>query len=97
LNITPLEPDISVMEMSAPVPQRAENARRGYISVTRARIRSSPDTSTNRNVLGWGRSGERFAVLEEGTGRDGAKWYRVRSESGDTTGWVSGALLRMEN
>jgi len=68
----------------------AGNDLRGSVTVNNARIRSAPDTSANNNVVGWGRTGERFTVLEEGIGSDGAKWYHVVFADGSKRGWVSG-------
>ena len=86
----------SVSEEPIPVAPRAENTVGGYISVPIARIRSAPDTSTNDNLIGRGRSGERFIVLEEGPGTDGSKWYNVEFEDGSKRGWLKGSLLRLE-
>jgi hypothetical protein len=70
--------------------------RRGVVSARSVRIRSAPDTSTNNNVVGWGSTGDRFSVLEEGSGRDGSKWYRIRYEEGNKQGWISGTLVTLE-
>ena len=92
----------TIMEIQMPVPVElnvgfnAENAVRGYITVPNARIRSAPDTSTNDNVIGWGSSGDRFTILEEGSGGDGSKWYNIIYEDGSNHGWISGSLVRLE-
>ena len=105
------EPNITVTEVQTPVtpepstappvasaeePQ-AENAIRGSVTTPNARIRSVPDTSTNRNVVGWGNVGDRFTVLEEGSSSDGSKWYRIQYENGNKRGWISGSLVKLED
>ncbi len=100
------KPDITVIEIapSAPTPSTyasltTENEIKhvqGYITANSARIRSTPDASIRTNVTGWGRKGDRFAVLEEGTDKDGAKWYRVRYEEGNKEGWISSSLVKLE-
>ena len=71
-------------------------ARRGVVSVRSARIRSTPDTTTNNNVVGWGNRGNRFFVLEERIVKDGSTWYHVRSEESGKQGWISSALVTLE-
>ncbi|MDR2179351.1 MAG: SH3 domain-containing protein [Synergistaceae bacterium] len=70
--------------------------RRGVVSARSARIRTTPDTTRKDNVVGWGTKGDRFTVLEEGFGKDGARWYRIRYEEGDKRGWISGSLVTVE-
>ncbi|MDR1621114.1 MAG: SH3 domain-containing protein [Synergistaceae bacterium] len=70
--------------------------RRGVVSARSARIRTAPDTSRSDNIVGWGNRGDRFSVLEEGTGRDGSTWYRIRYEEGSKQGWISGTLVTLE-
>jgi hypothetical protein len=60
------------------------------------RIRSTPDTSTNDNVIGWGRSGDRVLILEKNTARNGGVWYRIRYEEGGKQGWISASLVTLE-
>ena len=90
--------DVTVFEMQTPVSAdlRNEDIGRGSITARNARIRSSPDISTNDNVVGWGHAGDRFTVLEEGAGVDGSKWYNVVYENGSKSGWISGSLVRLE-
>ena len=100
------EEDIYLVEQP-PIPDEFDQANstavpvgydlRGSVTVNNARIRSAPDTSANNNVVGWGRAGDRFTVLEEGTGRDGSKWYNVVFEDGNKRGWISGALVSLGN
>jgi len=100
----PAEPYIAAVEIQTPASEElgpavlpgAENALRGYVTASNARIRSAPDTSTNDNVVGWGRNGDRFIVLEEGSGIDGSKWYNIMRENGNRRGWISGSLVRLE-
>jgi hypothetical protein len=73
-----------------------QGIRRGFVSARSVRIRSAPDTSTNDNVVGWGNSGDRLVILEEGRGRDGSVWYRIRYETGNKQGWISGSLVTLE-
>ena len=83
--------------VTSPVQQiPVEGTVRGFVSAQNVRIRSTPDTSNNDNVVGWGRNGDRFVVLGEGTGRDGSKWYNVRYEEGNKQGWISGSLITVE-
>jgi uncharacterized protein YgiM (DUF1202 family) len=74
-----------------------QGLQRGFISVRSVRIRSAPDTSTNDNVIGWGRNGDRVLILEKSRSRDGSGWYRVRYEDGSKQGWVSGSLVTLED
>jgi hypothetical protein len=62
------------------------------VSVPRVRIRAAPDVSAD-NVLGWAYKGERFAVLKEGPGRDGSKWYNVRYEKIGKEGWIKASMM----
>jgi hypothetical protein len=81
---------------SAPSEGPARTLRRGVVSVRSARIRSTPDTSRNDNIVGWGSSGDRFSVLEEETNPDGALWYNIRYEDGGKQGWISASLVTLE-
>ena len=97
LNVTVVEIPASSFDFSAAEAALQKAAlRKGFISARRARIRSAPDTSTGANVVGWGQSGDRFSVLDEGTSADGATWYRIRYETGDKQGWISGSLVTLE-
>ena len=105
-----VEQDVTAVEIQTPVSARpssvspvaavvppAENAVRGYVRFANVRIRSEPDTSTSDNIVGRGYTGDRFIVLEEGSGSDGSMWYNVEYEDGSKRGWVSGSLVRLEN
>ena len=103
-----LEPRVTVVEIPAPLVEipsppseepdepQAQPLRRGSISSNSARIRSSPDTSTNANVVKTGRKGDRFFILKEATGSNGSKWYNIRYESGGQEGWISASLVTLE-
>jgi len=69
---------------------------RGFITAPNVRIRSTPDTTTAQNVVGWARAGDRFTVMEEARGRDGLLWLYVVYDTGDRRGWTSSTLLRLE-
>jgi hypothetical protein len=98
-SVTVEEPNVVIVEPETPAPTAAREGtplRQGIVSGRSARIRSAPDTSSNDNVVGWGSWGDRFSVLEEGFGRDGSRWYRVRYEEGEKQGWISGTLVTLE-
>ena len=67
-----------------------------FVSAPRARIRTVPDTTTNANMVGWARNGDRFRILNEGRGRDGLIWYNVVFEDNERRGWISSTLVRLE-
>jgi hypothetical protein len=70
----------------------------GVVSAYGVRIRAAPDVSAD-NIVGQASLGERFAVLAEGEDRDGAKWYNVRRENGESAdgkGWIKASLMRFE-
>jgi hypothetical protein len=96
------KPKETIIEISStlsadPPDFEKEALRQGFVSAYRARMRDKPDTSTNTNVIGWRRKGERFSVLGERKGRDGNKWYRVRFESGERReGWISSTLVTLK-
>ena len=103
LNIEPpILPDAPVEESNitfVEIPSAsasAETAARGTISARAARIRSTPDASTKDNIVGWGRTGDRFTVLQEDTDGTGAKWYLIRDEDGNSKGWISSSLVKLE-
>lgn len=81
---------------SASASESVETAVRGTISARAARIRSTPDASTKDNIVGWGRTGDRFTVLQEDTDGNGAKWYLIRDEGGNSKGWISSSLVKLE-
>lgn len=88
-------PRIHILSLAS---ETAEGAIRGYVTVSNARMRSAPDTSTNENVVGWGTIGDRLIILEEGVGTDGSMWYYVINESrNNRRGWISGSLMRLES
>jgi hypothetical protein len=96
------EPEVTIIEVppvfpvDSPQQQPARAAGSGFVSANSARVRSAPDTSDTGNVVGWGRKGDRFAVLEQGADKSGGVWYRVRFEGSDREGWISGTLVRVE-
>ena len=95
-----VETGVSAAEtpISAPVAEPVpENPIRGRVTAANVRVRSTPDIATNNNVVGWAREGDRFTVLEEGTGRDGSRWFYVVYDTGNRRGWTSGSLVRLEN
>ncbi|MDR3230606.1 MAG: SH3 domain-containing protein [Synergistaceae bacterium] len=102
--ITREEPEVTVVEIPPAFPagnsgdtrEQPAGIARGFVSGNSARVRSAPDTSDTGNVLGWGRKGDRFIVLEQGADRSGGVWYRVRFEESTKEGWISGALVRVE-
>ena len=71
--------------------------RWGVVSVrsTNARIRSTPGVSSNDNVVGWGRNGDRVQIVGEET-INGTSWYNIRYAEGSKQGWISGTLVTLE-
>jgi hypothetical protein len=92
--ITPA-PGVTVMEIVPSITAPPNSGRtRGYVSASSVRIRSAPSTSSN-NVLGVAHRGERFTLLEIGTG-GATGWYYVLYDNG-RRGWTSVSLLTLEN
>ncbi|MDR1875534.1 MAG: SH3 domain-containing protein [Synergistaceae bacterium] len=102
----PEEPEVTIVEipstLSVPSADSAIGTSEGralqwgVVSGNSVRVRSAPDTSDTSNVVGWGRKGDRFSILEQGTDKFGSVWYRIRLENSNREGWISGALVRVE-
>ena len=58
------------------------------------RIRSTPDRSSDDNIVGRARKGEPLTILEEITNEKGEKWCRVRMDHGDREGWIKAELVQ---
>jgi hypothetical protein len=71
------------------------NNRRGVVSARSVTIRSTPDPSRRDNIAGWGAAGDRFVATEEAVAHDGSRWYKVRYENGEKSGWINASLLKM--
>jgi hypothetical protein len=94
-SVSPKEPEITIVEIPSTLSLPFAGIQ-GVISANSARIRSAPDTSDTTNVVGWGRRGDHFSVLEQGADKSGAAWYRVRFDRSGREGWISGSLVQLE-
>lgn len=80
-------------ESEGEAPEMTAGSAASSIWGNSVRIRSTPDRSSDDNIVGRARKGEPLTILEEITNEKGEKWCRVRMEHGDREGWIKANLV----
>jgi len=75
-------------------PPDTANSVRSSVWGHSVRIRSTPDSTSDGNIVGSARKGEELTILEETTNRYGERWLRIRMDQGDREGWMLAKLVR---
>ena len=75
-------------------PSDTANSVRSSIWGNSVRIRSTPDRTSDGNIVGRARKGEELTILEETTNDDGERWLHIRMDQGDREGWILARLVR---
>ena len=75
-------------------PSDTSNSVRSSVWGNSVRIRSTPDRTSDGNIVGRARKGEELTILEETTNDDGERWLHVRMDQGDREGWMLARLVR---
>ena len=70
------------------------NSVRSSVWGNSVRIRSTPDRTSDSNIVGRARKGEELTILEETTNDDGERWLHIRMDQGDREGWMLARLVR---
>ncbi len=70
------------------------NSVRSSVWGNSVRIRSTPDRTSDGNIVGRARKGEELTILEETTNDDGERWLHIRMDQGDREGWMLARLVR---
>ncbi len=75
-------------------PSDTANSVRSSVWGNSVRIRSTPDRTSDGNIVGRARKGEELTILEETTNDDGERWLHIRMDQGDREGWMLARLVR---
>ncbi len=75
-------------------PSDTANSVRSSVWGNSVRIRSTPDRTSDSNIVGRARKGEELTILEETTNDDGERWLRIKMDQGDREGWMLARLVR---
>ena len=95
---SPASPDLEEPSLRSPIdgdveqPETTTDSVKSSIRSNSARIRFTPDSSSDDNIIRRVRKGEALTILEELTNDSGERWYRVRMDRGEE-GWVSARLV----
>lgn len=81
-------------EPSDDEPSDTANSVRSSVWGNSVRIRSTPDRTSDGNIVGRARKGEELTILEETTNDDGERWLHIRMDQGDREGWMLARLVR---